>query len=178
MAYDAFLSYSHADGQNAYGVQSGLQRLAKPWFRRPIIRIFRDQTSLSANPGLWSEIERNLGQSKHFILLASPAAAGSKWVEREVEWWTAHRPIQNFLIVVTDGTIRWDAAATDFDWSQTTCLPQALAAQLTEEPLYVDLTWTKGKDDLSLRHSQFRGAVLDLAAPLHGKPKDELDSED
>ena len=29
-----------------------------------------------------------------------------------------------------------------------------------------------------MRYSQFRGAVLDLAAPLHGKPKDELDSED
>ena len=178
MEYDAFLSYSHTDGRIAHALQSGIQRLAKPWFRRPIIRIFRDQTSLSANPGLWSEIERNLSQSKYFILLASPAAARSKWVEREVEWWTAHRPIQHLLIVTTDGTIRWDAAANDFDWPATTCLPQALAGRLTEEPLYVDLSWTKGKDDLSLRHSQFRGAVLDLAAPLHGKPKDELDSED
>ena len=45
MQYHAFISYSHgADGQLARALQSGLQRLAKPWFRRPIIKIFRDQT--------------------------------------------------------------------------------------------------------------------------------------
>ena len=32
MAYDAFVSYSHAaDGRLAPAVQTGLQRLARPW---------------------------------------------------------------------------------------------------------------------------------------------------
>lgn len=35
MAYDAFISYSHAaDGRLAPAVQAALPRLAKPWYRR------------------------------------------------------------------------------------------------------------------------------------------------
>jgi hypothetical protein len=61
-----------------------------------------------------------------------------------------------------DGVLRWDAAARDFDWTITNCLPASLKRRFAEEPLYVDLTWAKGDNDLSLRHSRFRGAVLDL----------------
>jgi hypothetical protein len=42
----------------------------------------------------------------------------------------------------------------------------------------VDLRWARKAENLSLRHSQFRGAILDIAAPLHGRPKDELDRDD
>jgi len=139
MEYDAFISYSHAaDGPLARELQSGLQRLAKPWFRRPIIKIFRDETSLSATPGLWSEIERNLARSRHFVLLASAASARSPWVEREVSWWIAHRPRETLFIAVTDGTLAWKPDAADFDWSSTTCLSATLKGWFTEEPLYVD----------------------------------------
>ena len=87
MKYHAFISYSHdADRQLARALQSGLRRLAKPWLRRPTIRIFRDQTSLSANPGLWSELEKSLNSCSHFIRLTSRAAAQSPWVQREVAW--------------------------------------------------------------------------------------------
>jgi hypothetical protein len=43
--FDAFLSYSHAcDGRLAPSLQHGLQTMAKPWYRRRALRIFRDQT--------------------------------------------------------------------------------------------------------------------------------------
>ena len=45
--------------------------------------IFRDQTSLAANPDLYATIERELRDSRHFVLLASPGAAQSPWVGRE-----------------------------------------------------------------------------------------------
>lgn len=177
--YDAFISYSHAaDGRLAPALQSGLQRLAKPWFALPVLRVFRDQTSLSATPGLWSEITRQLAQARHFILMASATAAASHWVGEEVRWWLANRSPQQILIVATDGEIHWDADAGDFDWSRTTCLPRDLAGRFAEEPLWVDLRWARDRNDLSLRHARFRAAVLDLAAPLHGRPKDQLDSED
>ena len=48
MKYDAFISYSHsADGRLAPAVQSGLQRLARPWYRRSALRVFRDETGLA-----------------------------------------------------------------------------------------------------------------------------------
>lgn len=118
--------------------------------------MFRDKGSLSANPALWPAIEKGLGSSTRFILLASPEAARSPWVEREVRWWLAHRSVRDFLIVVTDGDIAWDPKAGDFDWSRSTCLPNALRRRFSDEPLYVDLRWARGKEQLSLRHSQFR----------------------
>ena len=49
--YDAFISYSHAkDKPLAAALQSVMQRLGKPWYRRRALRIFRDDTSLAATP--------------------------------------------------------------------------------------------------------------------------------
>ena len=57
--YDAFISYSHAkDKAVASALQSAIQRLGKPWYRRRALRLFRDDTSLSATPGLWPSIEQ------------------------------------------------------------------------------------------------------------------------
>ena len=77
--YDAFISYSHAkDKPIASALQSAIQKLGKPWYRRRALRVFRDDTSLSATPHLWPSIEHALGQSRFFLLLASPEAAASK----------------------------------------------------------------------------------------------------
>ena len=44
--YDAFVSYSHAaDGRLAPALQRGLQSLAKPWYRRRALRVFRRGTA-------------------------------------------------------------------------------------------------------------------------------------
>ena len=73
MAYDAFISYSHAaDGRLAPAVQAALQRLARPWYRRRALRLFRDDTGLSVNPHLWGSIEAALDGSEWFLLLSSP----------------------------------------------------------------------------------------------------------
>lgn len=177
--YDAFISYSWAaDGLLSPALQDGLQKLAKQWYRPPAIRIFRDKTSLAAAPGLWSEVERNLAQCRYFILMASEASAQSHWVGKEVEWWRAHRSSRVLMVVLTDGVAVWDAVAGDFDYARSTCLTPALKGFFTEEPLFVDLRWARNQNDLSLRHARFRAAILDLAAPLHGQPKDALDSED
>ncbi|TQM79375.1 WD40 repeat protein [Saccharothrix saharensis] len=177
--YDAFLSYSHvADMRLASEVQRGLHRFAKRWYRPRALRVFRDQTSLGANPDLWRTIENALESSRFFILMASPQSARSVWVGREVEYWRANRERETFLIVLSEGEIRWDAAAGDFDWERTTALPRALTGWFAAEPLWVDLTWARDRPRLSIRNSSFRSELATLAAPLHGESKDRLDSED
>jgi WD40 repeat protein len=179
MQYKAFISYSHAaDGQLAPAVQAALQSFAKPWYRLRALRIFRDKTSLAATPSLWGSIERALQQSEYFVLLASPKAAASVWISREVEWWLANRDTSKMLIVLTGGDLLWNPQANDFDPQRTTAVPEALFGRLHEEPLYVDLRWARDADHLSLRNTRFRGAILDLAATLQGRPKDELDGDD
>jgi WD40 repeat protein len=179
ISYAAFISYSHAlDGKLAPALQSGLQRFAKPWYRLRALRVFRDEASLSANPGLWSSIQTALGNSEFFILLASPEAARSDWVAREARYWVGDKPLKNFLIALTNGELVWDHAAGDFDWSKTTALPLLLRGVFAEEPRYIDLRWARTEQHLSLTEGRFRNAVAELAAPLHHRAKDDLAGED
>ena len=178
MRYQAFLSYSHtADDKLSPAVQSALHRFAKPWYRRRAMRVFRDQTSLAADPSVWNAIQRALESSEYLLLMASTHAARSVWVDREVEWWLSNRSADTLLVLLTEGDLVWDARARDWDWQRTTALPPSLAGRMADEPLYVDLRWAR-EEALSLGHARFRAAILDIAATIRGIPKDELDGED
>jgi WD40 repeat protein len=177
--YHGFISYSHAaDGRLAPALQKGLQRFAKPWYRTRALHIFRDEASLAANPHLWSSIRESLDHSQFFILLASPDAASSPWVSREAETWRQTKPSEHLLVGLTEGELVWDQQSQDFDWRRTNALPETLRGAFTEEPRYIDLRWARNYKDLALSHPRFRDAIAELAAPLHGKPKDELASEE
>lgn len=80
MKYDAFISYSHAaDSVLAPALQRGLHRLAKLIYALRALRVFRDETSLAADPGLWPSIEKALSKSRFFILLASRNLTADEW---------------------------------------------------------------------------------------------------
>jgi len=135
--YDGFVSYSHAkDKPIAAALQSAIQKLGKPWYRRRALRLFRDDTSLSATPHLWPTIELALGASSHFLLLASPEAAASEWVGKEVTYWLEHRSIDTLLIALTDGELLWDRETGDFhdDAAAPAPLPPALKKRFPNEP--------------------------------------------
>src|SRR5919198_1398379 len=56
-AYAAFISYTRdTDGLLAPRLEYALERFAPPWYRLRAFRIFRDDASLSTNPGLWSSL--------------------------------------------------------------------------------------------------------------------------
>ena len=177
-AYDAFISYSHrADGKLAPALQSALHRFAKPWWKLRAVTVFRDETSLAAAHDLTEAIRSALGGARFFILLASPLAAQSTWVEREVRAWLETKPAENILIVLTDGTIAWDEDG-DFDWSQTDALPRAISGAFPAEPLWVDLSWAHTDEQLSVLDPRFQQAVARLAARLHGKSLDTIAGEE
>lgn len=180
MAYDAFISYSHtADGTLAAALQSALHSFAKPWYKRRALHIFRDQTNLAVNPALWSSIREALDQAFFFILLASPEAAASPWVEKEVEYWIGKNGPSHVLVALTGGSLKWDHSSASFTPEHTTALPANLLRAFPEEPLFLDLRWARNGDaPLRLREPRFHEAVLQLAATLHNRPKDELDGED
>lgn len=177
--WDAFVSYSHAaDGKLAPALQHGLQQMAKPWYRRRALRVFRDATGLSVDPTLWRSIQSALDGSRFFILLASPQAARSPWVEREVEYWKLTKPVDRILPVLTEGGWAWDAAKGDLDWASSTAAPPALRDVFSEEPRHLDLRWARAETHLDLRDGRFRDAIAELAAPIRGCSKDELVGQD
>jgi WD40 repeat protein len=177
--YKAFISYSHAaDATLASALQSGLQGFARPWYKLRAIRVFRDKTSLAVNAGLWPSIQKALEQSEYFVVLASPRAAASPWVRRELEYWLTNRPPETLLVVLTEGTLTWDAAAGGFDWNRTTALPAEIGRAFKDEPLYLDLRWARPEEHLSIRNPRFQDAIADVAATLHHRAKDDLVGED
>jgi hypothetical protein len=138
--YDAFVSYSHAkDKTVAAALQSVIQRLGKAWYRRRALRLFRDDTSLSAAPHLWPSSDKALGESRFLLLLASPEAAASPWVNKEVTWWLEHKSAETLLIGVTDGKLHWDHGIGDFAWREGMPLPPVLTERFASEPKWVNL---------------------------------------
>jgi WD40 repeat protein len=180
ISHKAFISYSHqSDAVLAPAIQSALHKFAKPWYRMRALRVFRDTTSLAANAALGPSIEKALSEAEWLLLLASPLSASSRWVRQEIAWWLENRSVEQMLILLTDGELAWDTAGRDFDWSRTTAIPKDMTGRFADEPLYVDLRWARAEpQSLTLQHAKFRSAILDIAAPLHGRPKDELDGED
>ncbi|MBV9861722.1 MAG: toll/interleukin-1 receptor domain-containing protein [Alphaproteobacteria bacterium] len=175
--YDAFISYSHAlDKPIAAALQSAMQRLGKAWYQRRALRLFRDDTSLTATPHLWPSIEQALGRARFLILLASPEAAASPWVGKELAWWLDHRGPDTVLIAVTAGELDWDMQAGDFRWSEATPLPLVLKGRFADEPRWIDLRLYR--DAANPRNHDFINLAADFAAALHGRAKEDLLSQE
>ena len=175
--YDAFVSYSHAkDKPIAAALQSVVQTLGKPWYKRRALRVFRDDTSLSATPHLWPTIETALNESRFLILLASAESARSPWVAKEVAHWLEHKATDTLLIAVTDGELSWRSTGDDFDWSEATPLPAILKGRFKTEPKWVDVR--NYRDGAPKRDRKFTELGADFAAAIRGIPKEDLLSEE
>ena len=173
--YAGFLSYSHSvDEDLAPALQTSLEQFGRVWYRRRALRIFRDTANLAATPDLWNSIQQALARSDWFILLASPESARSIWVRREVDWWLTNRSPARVIVVVTAGLVAWDEATGLVDERRTDALPPAFAERRLPEPLWVDLRTLRAAESAD---PAYQAAVIDIAATLHGRPKDDLVGE-
>jgi hypothetical protein len=178
MGYDAFVSYSHAaDGQLAPALVAGLRRFARTREHRHALRIFRDETNLAVNPNMWGSIEGALKDSAWFVLLCSPQAAASRWVNREIDAWAENKPVERILPVLTEGTMQWDPVLQDFT-ADSTAVPPALRGRLAAEPRYLDMRWARSQQDLDPQSVAFRASIAALAAPILGVTREDLDRKD
>jgi WD40 repeat protein len=91
--YDAFISYRHVEPDRdwakwlhtaleTYRVPRELVRKGLP---RRLTRVFRDEEELPANADLSSQITAALNESRYLIVVCSPRAVESRWVNAEVE---------------------------------------------------------------------------------------------
>jgi hypothetical protein len=105
--YDGFISYRHSPKQMLIvrAIQAALHKFAKPFWKLRALRLYRDESNLSARPDLWGQIAEALDRSRYLLFVASPEAVESKWVKREMEHWLERRGERNLIILLTDGQI-------------------------------------------------------------------------
>ncbi|WP_026306719.1 toll/interleukin-1 receptor domain-containing protein [Smaragdicoccus niigatensis] len=170
IGFGAFISYSgERDRALIAKLQNGIEKLAKRWYRPPVMKVFVDKTSIGAGPKLWGRIEGGLRQSTWLILMASPEAAQSWWVDREVSWWIQNRPLDNLIIVNTAGVLRWDREIGDFS-SDSNAIPPSLRGKFADEPVWVSVPRSDHGPNVD-------AAVLSIAAAVRQMPVHELSSK-
>src|ERR1700722_957585 len=175
--FDAFLSYTHGDRPVASGIQEGLHQIGRRLGQLRALRVFRDDTNLEVNPDLWGEITKALDRARFLVVVLSPGAAASHWVNQEVGYWLAHRGREQLLLVLAGGALVWDAGQQRFDPQASTAAVPVLteAGVLPVEPFFIDVSADAPWD---ARSAALREKITALAAPIHGKPKDQLASDD
>ncbi|MFS8103843.1 toll/interleukin-1 receptor domain-containing protein [Lentzea alba] len=176
--YGAFISYSHRQStQVALDAKRLIESLGKRWHVRRACQVFLDRSNLAAAPELWNELVQELAKSRWFVLLASPDAAASKWVDKEIRWWLENRSADTILIAVTAGNISWDGDSGDWsaDLDRTTALPGALRGAFAAEPHWVDL---RAPADEPLSALELEDKIATIAAKVRGIAKDQLYAED
>jgi len=108
--YKAFISYSHADRKLARWLHRKLESFRPPGAMRsspaPLNPVFRDEDELGAAPDLSERIRRALEASDNLIVIASPAAAASAWVDAEVRAFKATGNHRVFVLHTGDAALK------------------------------------------------------------------------
>ena len=135
--YWAFISYSHADKKWGDWLHSALEtyKIPKPpasaepgsgeALPRRIFPIFRDREELPTSSDLGSMIARALEQSRCLIVICSPRAAKSHWVNQEILDFKRLGGAERILALIVDGEPNAADGKPGFS-VEAECFPEAL----------------------------------------------------
>lgn len=175
--FDVFMSYAQAGRSDlAVEVLSRLKTFGRRWYQPRGLRVFHDSTDLAASEGLWTELASHIDDSKNLLLVATPEAAASEWVPREVLRFHQQQEDRSpedrgrLLVALLDGEIVWDDDAGGFDWEQTTAVPRSIGDLFDEEPLHVDFRPVVGLGGRERRSALDAGAARLAAGILDSEP--------
>ena len=173
--YDAFISYKHGSILPfAQMLARSLRTYATGVFSKPR-EIFRDEDHLVPDSSLPELIHQALENSGYLVLLASPQAARSPWVEREIRVWCKDLGrVNRIVIVLLEGSIEVDSSGPAIDWERTNAVPVVLREYLTDVPLFIDLRELQSERDLNERNPVFKTAVAKIVAKFLGVDVHEL----
>ncbi len=177
--FKAFISYKHVSSTRfAENLELAIKAYAKPIYRLPVA-VFRDEKYLKPGLDLPTMIRSALDQSEYLIYLASPEAASSDWVRRELEQWCSDAMrCERLIVILTAGRIAVDARMQRLVWEQTTALPASLATTITTIPFYVDLAWAERPEQQTLLDPDYKKAINVIVAKLRDVDPIELSGEE
>jgi len=151
--YKAFISYSHQDEHWARWLQRALENYRVP--RRLVGKqgrfgeiparlapVFRDREDLSSSASLSESVQQELAAAETLVVICSPAASQSHWVNEEIKVFLALGRADRIYALIVEGDPQ---AADPFE----RCFPDVLIEDKgngAQEPLAADARkWADGK---------------------------------
>lgn len=151
--FKAFISYSHVDKSWSDWLQNALEGYRVPKHlvgskgefgpvSKRLAPVFRDREDLSSASDLSGKIKQALEQSETLVVICSPAAAASEWVNEEIRYFRRLGRENRIHAVIVDG----DPQSDD---PEQRCFPPALVEEedgTINEPLAADARkWADGR---------------------------------
>jgi tetratricopeptide (TPR) repeat protein len=180
--YWAFLSYSHHDKAVAKRLQRQLEtyRLPRRLIGREtsegpvparVLPVFRDRDELHAGADLKSSVQDALSRSRWLIVVCTPDAARSPWVNREIIEFKRLRGERHVLALI----VRGEPFASDLPGREAEeCFPPALRRALTPEGVAEGEPLEPIAADMRKHGDGPQRAMLKLLAGMVGVSFDDL----
>lgn len=179
--YWAFISYSHRDQR----ISEKLHRMLETWvvprrlrgrqtgagaIPRRLYPVFRDRDELAGSADLGESLRTALAAARCLIVICSPAAARSHWVNEEVRLFKSLYGEQRVFCLVVEGELR---AGSEHD-----CLPPALRFRVGTDGALSTTPAEPIAADARAGADGWQGAVLKLIAGMLGVGFEELRRRD
>ncbi len=168
--FRAFISYSHDDQAEASRIHKALETYRVParlvgldTSKGPVPHrltpIFRDREDLPASGDLSESVRSALAQSQTLIVLCSPSAARSRWVEAEIRIFREVNPDGDILAAIIAGEPGAQAGGHSADLE---CFPPALLGSGAGEAEPVAADFRPSGDGRRMALLKLVAGLLDL----------------
>ncbi|MCG8506940.1 MAG: toll/interleukin-1 receptor domain-containing protein [Sphingomonadales bacterium] len=183
--YKAFISYSHRDRRWGRWLLRAIETYRVPrrlvgraTFRGKVPRrlapVFRDRDELPAAEDLSAKVREALEQSEFLIIVCSPDAAASRWVNQEILEFKRLRGEDNLLAVIVDG----EPFASERVGDAAECFPPGLRRKVGPDSAVTDARAEPVAADLRSEGDGRRLGRLKLVAGMLGLSLDTLIQRD
>ena len=183
--YRAFISYSHRDRRWGRWLLRAIETYRVPrrlvgraTFRgrvpRRLAPVFRDRDELPAAEDLSAKVREALEQSEFLIIVCSPHAAASRWVNQEILEFKRLRGEDHLLAVIVDG----EPFASERGGDAEECFPPALRRRVGPDGALTEARAEPVAADLRREGDGRRLGRLKLIAGMLGLSLDHLIQRD
>jgi tetratricopeptide (TPR) repeat protein len=184
--YRAFITYAHKDEDRARWLRKKLETFRVPKHLvgtdgdhgevpSRLYPIFRDRDELAGAAQLGPLIEQALTDSSHLIVLCSPHAVKSRWVNEEIRMFKSMGKSDRVLCLVLSG----DPMSEDMQGGVgKECIPLAARREVDKDGLVTDHKDEPAAADLRETADGEKDALLKIIAGLLGLGLDDLKQRD
>jgi len=173
--HDVFICYSRKDSAFAAALERALERYRPPRdlpVPQRALDVFRDEEDFTGTE-YYGAVDSHLSASRKLILICSPHASASEFVNDEIRRFARSHPTGDMIPVLIGGLPNNEVKPGD---ESSMAFPPALCERL-ELPLATDYRGFNAQSD-RLDAGLFRGAWYKLIADIYGRSRAEVEERE